>query len=322
MNHRLFLLLLLSLVAACGREPVTVGHEDPVHDAHGHDEPGHDEHDHDGTPGHDARTTIPADVARDSGIEVEVAGAALIRDTIQVMGTVAIDASRHARVTARFPGIVREVRVQEGQRVRRGDPLALVEGNDSLRTYAVTAPIDGVVLARHASVGDLAGEMPLVELADLSQLWVDLRAIGRDAARLRAGQAVRIRSATSDATATGVIARMLPVATAGQGVIARVHLPNPDGQWRPGMTVTAEVTISAREVPLAVRESALQVFRGATVVFAQDGDTYEARELELGVRDGEHAQVLAGLQPGTRYVVAQSYLIRADIEKSGAGHQH
>lgn len=318
MNHRLFLLLLLSLVAACGREPVAVGQGDPGHEEHGHDAHDHDEHGHDD----DARTTIPADVARESGIEIEVAGPALIRDTVQVMGTVSIDASRHARVSARFPGIVREVRVQEGQRVRRGDALVLVEGNDSLRTYAVNAPIDGVVLARHASVGDLAGDTPLVELADLSQLWVDLRAIGRDAARLRDGQAVRIQSATSDATATSVIARLLPVATAGQGVIARVSLSNPDGEWRPGMTVTARVTVTARQVPLAVRESALQVFRGATVVFAQDGDVYEARALELGVRDGEHAEVLAGLEPGARYVSAQSYLIRADIEKSGAGHQH
>jgi cobalt-zinc-cadmium efflux system membrane fusion protein len=44
--------------------------------------------------------------------------------------------------------------------------------------------------------------------------------------------------------------------------------------------------------------------------------------LELGKRDGEWAEVLGGLKPGTRYVAEQSYLIRADIEKSGASHDH
>lgn len=88
------------------------------------------------------------------------------------------------------------------------------------------------------------------------------------------------------------------------------------------MTVAAEVAISSREVPLAVKESGIQRFRDFTVVFAQIGETYEVRMLELGQRDGDHAEVLNGLKPGTRYVTEQSFLIRQDIEKSGASHDH
>jgi len=88
------------------------------------------------------------------------------------------------------------------------------------------------------------------------------------------------------------------------------------------MAVSAEVIIAETPVPLAVKESGLQRFRDFTVVFAQVGDTYEVRMLELGKRDGEWAEVLGGLKPGTRYVAEQSYLIRADIEKSGASHDH
>jgi cobalt-zinc-cadmium efflux system membrane fusion protein len=271
---------------------------------------------------YEGRTTIPAEIAREAGIVAEEAGPAMIRDTLHVMGDVVIDGTRHVRVKARFPGVVRELHVQEGQRVRRGDTLLTVEGNDSLRTYPVIAPIGGVVLARHTSVGEVTDDGPLVELADLSRVWVDLHAFGADAARLRAGQGVHLKSATGEVAAEGSIQRLLPLATAGQGVIARVELPNPHGRWRPGMTVAAEVTLSSRQVPLAVKESALQSFRDSTVVFAQVGDTYEVRMLELGARDGEYAEVLSGLAPGTRYVTGQSYLIRADIEKSGATHEH
>lgn len=271
---------------------------------------------------YEGRTTIPATAAQEAGIKVEAAGPAVIRDTVHLMGTVAIDAGRHAAVKARFPGIVRQVAVQEGQRVQRGQPLVLVEGNDSLRSYAVTAPFDGVVLARNTNVGEGAGDQPLVEIADLSQVWIDLRAIGTDADRLAAGQPVRVASATGGQVAEGSIQRLLPVATAGQGVIARLAIPNPQGRWRPGMTVSAEATVASRQVPLAVRESGLQAFRDFTVVFVQVNDTYEVRMLELGARDGAYAEVLGGLKPGAAYVTEQSYLIRADIEKSGASHDH
>ena len=75
-------------------------------------------------------------------------------------------------------------------------------------------------------------------------------------------------------------------------------------------------------VPLAVKRKGLQAFRDFTVVFAQVGEEYEVRMLELGREAGEWVEVLGGLDAGTRYVVANSYLIKADIEKSGASHDH
>jgi membrane fusion protein, heavy metal efflux system len=271
---------------------------------------------------YEGRTTIPAAVAADAGVKVAVAGPAAIRDSVELIGNIALDANRHADIKARFPGIVRAVRVQQGQRVRRGQTLVVVEGNESMRTYPVTAPFDGVVLARNTNVGDVASDNTLVELADLSDVWVELHAIGSDANRLAVGQPVHIEDATSEREEETVVDALLPLATRGQSVVVRASLPNPDGRWRPGMTVTAHVIVAEKPVPIAVKESGLQRFRDFTVVFAQVGETYEVRMLELGDRDGENVEVLAGIKPGTRYVAEQSYLIKADIEKSGASHDH
>jgi membrane fusion protein, heavy metal efflux system len=271
---------------------------------------------------YEGRATIPDAIAKDAGVKTETAGGAVIRDTVQLMGNIALDQNRHAQIKARFPGIVRAVQVREGQQVRRGQTLVVVEGNESMRTYPITAPFDGVVLARNTNVGDVANDNTLIELANMGEVWVELHAIGRDASKLSVGQEVRIKSATGDAEETAKIETLLPLATRGQSVVARASIPNPSGQWRPGMTVSADVTVDARAVPLAVRESGLQRFRDFTVVFAKIGDTYEVRMLELGDRDGEWAEVLGGLKPGTPYVTEQSYLIRADIEKSGASHDH
>lgn len=271
---------------------------------------------------YEGRTTIPAAVATGAGVKVEAAGPVAIRDTIQLVGNIALDANRHAAVKARFPGIVRGVHVQQGQRVRRGQTLVVIEGNESMRSYPVTAPFDGVVLVRNTNVGDVAGDGTLIELADLSKVWVELHAIGKDAARLAAGQPVHLIAATGDAEDETVVDTLLPLTTRGQSVVARASLANPDGRWRPGMTVSAHVIVAERQVPLAVKESGLQRFRDFTVVFAQVGDTYEVRMLELGARDGEYVEVLSGLKPGTRYVTEQSFLIKADIDKSGASHDH
>ena len=76
------------------------------------------------------------------------------------------------------------------------------------------------------------------------------------------------------------------------------------------------------EAPLAVRTKALQPFRDFTVVYAKVGDTYEVRMLDLGRRTEEWTEVLGGIEPGTTYVVDGAFLIRADIDKSGASHDH
>ncbi len=272
---------------------------------------------------YEGRTTIPATIAAASGVKTDVAGPAVIHDVLPLMGQVVLNADRRAEVHARYAGPVREVRVNQGDTVKAGQTLAIVENRDALRTFAVTAPFAGTVLARNTNVGDDAGDGALFEIADLATLWVELHAFGDDATRVVPGQPVRIRSLNSELAVESTVARLAPIARGGtQSVVVRAALPNPEGRWRPGLAVAADVAIASREVPLAVRKEGLQRFRDFTVVFARVGDTYEVRMLELGDADDAFVEVVGGLDPGTRYATEQSFLIKADIEKSGASHDH
>ncbi|MFZ5496194.1 MAG: efflux RND transporter periplasmic adaptor subunit [Verrucomicrobiota bacterium] len=272
---------------------------------------------------YEGRATIAPEYARAAGIAVAQAGPATIRETLTLHGIVLADANRVARVGARFPGIVKAVHRQLGDTVAAGDLLAVVESNESLQAYEVRAPQAGLVTERAASAGAVTGEAPLFVITDLSAVWVDISVFPSDAPKLRAGLPVTVRS-LDDGTATEtVLAPFLPATTgASQTRVIRVTLDNRDGRWTPGQRVHAVVQLPPHEAPLAVRTTGLQSFRDFTVVFAQVGDTYEVRMLELGRSDGEFIEVLGGLDAGTRYVTANSFLVKADALKSGASHDH
>ncbi|HWL61599.1 MAG TPA: efflux RND transporter periplasmic adaptor subunit [Steroidobacteraceae bacterium] len=273
---------------------------------------------------HEGRTHINAAMAEESGIRVTPAGPGVIADEHEVQGLLTPIEGRVASVTARFPGPVLALHAEVGDTVRAGQVLASVESNLSLSAYDITAPIAGTVLARNASVGALAGEgAPLYEIADLSSLWVDLHIFGADAQHIRAGVPVEVTRLADGASITTRLERVLPgTATASQSTIARATIANRDAMWRPGSAVRARITVDREPVELAVPLSALQTFRDWDVVFIQVGEDYEVRPVELGKRDARQVQVLSGLVPGDLVVVEQSYLVKADIEKSGASHEH
>lgn len=273
---------------------------------------------------YEGRTTIAAKIAEDSGIRVAPAQAGVIADEHEVQGLLTPVEGRVANIAARFPGPIRRLTANVGDRVQAGQALATVESNLSLTTYPVTTPISGVVLARNASVGSVATEgATLFEVADLSSLWVDLHVFGADAQHIVPGVPVTVTRLSDGATAQTTLERVLPgTATASQSTVARATLANADGLWRPGSAVKARITVEQQPAALVVPVAALQTFRDWNVVFVRVGETYEIRPIELGKRDAERVEVLSGLKPGDQVVVEQSYLVKADIEKSGASHDH
>lgn len=271
---------------------------------------------------YEGRTEIPGILAKQASVETESAGAAILTETLSLTGRVQVDPTRMAQVRARFDGVVQRVNRNLGEQVKKGDVLATVQSNESLQVYSVKAPIDGLILRRDVQVGSTTGDSPLFVVTGLSQVWVELDVFSRDLSRVKQGQAVTIETLDGNSV-TGNIEWVSPLAAhASQSVQARVVLDNVKGQLRPGQFVRGQITVAEHPVELAVRQSAIQGFRDFQVVFARIGDTYEVRMLELGRRNGEWVEVLGGLKPGTEYVTRNSYLIKADIEKSGASHDH
>jgi cobalt-zinc-cadmium efflux system membrane fusion protein len=273
---------------------------------------------------YEGRTTIAAAVAEASGVQVEQAGPATLEETVALSGRIELQPQGRAEVAAWYPGRIVAMTQPIGARVRQGQTLARVTSSESLQTYAIPAPISGVITERSANVGDVAGGQPLYVIADATRIHAEFFVYPRDAERLRAGQPIVVRNLNADRTIRAEIETILPTADMlTQTMLAHVEVPNPDGAaWRPGQAVEGQAVAATHEVQLAVRTRALQRFRDFTVVYARVGETYEVRMLELGRQTPEWTEVLGGLEPGTTYVSENAFLIRADIEKSGAAHDH
>lgn len=327
MSRGLLLLSMLPALAACGKNEApaaAAAHaEAPAH-AQGEEEAGSHGHGEE-EPAHAERVRIAPDIAAESGIRVAPAAAGTIADEHEVQGLLTPVDGRVAQVTARFPGPIRALHAQVGDRVRAGQVLATIESNLSLSRYAVTAPISGVVLARSAQVGGSAGEgAPLFEIADLSTLWVDLHIFGSDTQHITAGVPVTVTRMTDGVSADTTLERVLPgTASASQSTLARALLANRDGLWRPGAAVKARIAVASTPAAVVVPLSALQTLEGREVVFVRTAaDSYAARAVTLGQRDARQVAVLSGLAAGEPVVVEQSYLIKADLGKEAAGHAH
>lgn len=303
------------VLAACGGSGNDRG-ADAHGGEHGDEHGGHEE----AIP---TSTTIAAKIAEASGIRVAPAAPGVIADEHEVQGLLVPVEGRVAEVMARFPGPIRALRANVGDHVRAGQALASIESNLSLTTYTIAAPISGVVLERSATVGGVATEgMALYEIADLSELWVDLHIFGADAQHIAAGVPVTVTRMSDGVSVETTLQRVLPVtATSSQSTVARATLRNTDGLWRPGTAVKARITVDREQAPLVVPLTALQSSGGHDVVYVRNGDIYAMREVKTGPRDSQRVAILSGLKAGEQVVVEQSFLVKADIEKSTAEHE-
>lgn len=271
----------------------------------------------------EGRSKISAAAAEDGGIEIETVGPAVISDVREVEGVVQLATSARSEIRAQFPGKVMLVTKAVGDYVKKGQLLARIESSESLQIYPIYSPVSGVVAERNANVGNVAIDQPIYVITDPGQTTVVFNIFPRDLGTIKPGQKVDIETLDGQPIAASVLGGYLPEGNAAAGTaLVRASLPNRDGRWRPGMALHGRVTVNSVTVPLAVRTEALQRFRDFTVVFANFGEDYEVRMLELGRKTPEWTEVLSGIKPGTRYAAKGAFLIRADVEKSGASHDH
>lgn len=260
------------------------------------------------------------------GIELATAGPGAIATTVELPGEIRPNQDQVAHLAPRFPGIVKSVRKTVGDPVARGDVLATIESSESLSTYSVKSLLEGLVIARHVSVGEAVdSERELFVVADLSTVWVDFGAFQKHLPLLALGQRIHISAGHGLPEAEALVSYIAPVVDEStRTATVRAVVENPDGKWRPGLFVTGRVETANEPVPIAVPNTALQAIGEVPVVFVRDDDGFEPRPVRLG-RQGPHfTEIQAGLAAGETFVASGGFTIKSELQRGelGDGHGH
>ena len=257
--------------------------------------------------------------AKVAAAEIELAKAApgVLRDSLLLNGMVQPNQESLVQVTPRFPGIVREVRKRIGDHVQKGEVLAIVESNQSLTPYELKAALAGTVIDRQTTLGEYVSEQkPAFVIADLSTVWVDFSVYRRDLTRVHVGDQVLIDPADGGPAIEAKVSYLSPVGSSDtQSALARAVVPNSEQRLRPGLFITGRLTLSAKQVAVAVKSSALQTLENRTVVFVRNGEKFEARDVEIGERDSEFVEITFGVLEGDVYAAKNSFIVKAELGK-------
>jgi cobalt-zinc-cadmium efflux system membrane fusion protein len=193
-----------------------------------------------------------------------------------------------------------------------------------LTRYEVVSPLTGTAIEKHIAVGELLkDDTEAFVIADLSTVWVDLNVPPQDLPQVRKGQRVTVSAGPTMPTAEGTISYIGPVVSEEtRAAITRVVLPNPDGRWRPGLFVTAMIAASSITVPVLIPKTAVQTLEGQPSVFVQTPEGFAPRPVTLGRTNETHVEITSGLQVGERYAATETFVLKADLGKSAAAHEH
>ena len=194
-------------------------------------------------------------------------------------------------------------------------------------SFTVTSPIEGVVVERPVTLGQLAQpQETMFVVMDLRNVWVLADVYERDLAQVAVGQKVVARvPAWKDRTFAGTVATVGSVIERkSRAVKIRVVLPNPDGALKPGMFATVEIagTSGAPHAGVYVPAGAVQRDGVHSLVFVEkEPGAYEPRRIETGQVSHDWVEVQRGVTEGEKVVVAGSFALKSEMKKDELGEE-
>jgi len=263
-------------------------------------------------------------------IEVEIVTRGSVTQSRRIYGEISLNEEQVVHQYPKYPGIVRDVRVNIGDRVSVGDTLVLVYNTETLSLYPVISTLRGEVLEKHAVLGEFFdGSEPLLIVGDLSSVWVNLHAFEKDRPLLRKGGNLKIRTINGEEQINTRINYIKPVMDPEtRTYVVRGDLKNTSGIWNPGRLVLAEITYSdPNDQSLLLSETCLQILEGESVVFIrEDANTFEAIPIKTGRRSSGLVEILDGLDLGDKVISTGSFFLKSQLVTSSfsghAGHGH
>ncbi len=298
--------VLSTLILACGSTPKSQEEQSGQNEAH---------------PENEKIVSLTPQEMKEFDVETATAGPGTLQLHVELPGEVIIPPHNLAHIHPRFPGIVKEVRKSIGDKVKKGEVLAVIESNESMSDYAIKSLINGTVIEMHITRGEMVDDIKHgFVVADLSKVWVYLQVYQKDLPYVHKGQQVWISAGKSMPQQRGVISYISPIIDeTTRTAEARVVLDNAKGIWKPGLFVTGRIITTKVHVPIIVPKTALETMDNQTVIFVKRANGFQPQPVEIGRENDQYVEILHGLKSGQIFVSKNGFILKAELLKSEFG---
>jgi RND family efflux transporter MFP subunit len=193
-----------------------------------------------------------------------------------------------------------EVRIREATVRQRRSELRMAR--QLLADTIVKSPLDGVVQARRANVGEyLAAGAPIADLVRIDPLRLRVAIPELEAAGVQKGQPVRVKIQGDETTYAGTVARLAPaIEPQSRTLLVESDIKNP-GHLRPGSLVSAEIVVSSKPAP-TVPVSAVVRFAGLSKVITVENGKAKEKQVTTGRTSGDRIEIVSGVAVGEAVV--------------------
>jgi cobalt-zinc-cadmium efflux system membrane fusion protein len=209
--------------------------------------------------------------------------------------------------------------------------LSALGASGSQGRFIIRAPISGVISQKDVVVGEnvqLADQLFTIE--QLKDLWLEFNLPNQFSGQLQAGQKVSFKINGSDQNYSATVQSLTSQADAQTGrLTVRAKLNEQSAELRPNVLVNVQMQESGTKTVLRVQKSAVQTIADADSIFIiepeEKGQVHlKAQKVQLGQAssDGQWVEVLSGITAGQKYISQGSFLLKSELEKDEAGHEH
>jgi len=178
----------------------------------------------------------------------------------------------------------------------------------------IVAPADGFILARNISPGlHFDHMMEFYRIADLNRVWVVAEVFEQEAANLRPGSMAQVSLREEGRQFPARLTDSLPQSEPGGGTVKlRFEVENHNFALRPDMLVNVELPVRLPPAVTVPLDALVDSGENARVYVEHGEGVFEPRQVEAGWRVGDRVEILRGIQPGERVVVAATFLVDSE----------
>lgn len=199
-------------------------------------------------------------------------------------------------------------------------------GGGSRGQVMLVAPISGTITHIDVTPGQAVDRtQALLEVEDLSSVWVTANVPEKEFAKVQKGMAVEVSVALLPGQTFPGIVQVVGsrIETKTRSIPTQCLIPSAGGRLKPDMFATVRIGVGAAVRAVVVPKTAVITEAGKDFIFMKEGDEFEKREVTLGATDGNLIAINSGLKAGNTVVSEGGFVLLSEQKKADLkGHEH